>query len=38
MPDYGWLPEYSAVVWSYGNNSIDGDVANEAAPTAVGLK
>jgi hypothetical protein len=34
----GWDAANSAVVQSYGNNSINGNVANEAAPTSVGLK
>ena len=34
----GWEAVSSAVVQSYGNNSIDGNVANEAAPPSVGLK
>jgi hypothetical protein len=34
----GWAAQSGGVVQSYGNNSIDGNDANEAAPPSVGLK
>ena len=34
----GWVAFNGAVVQSYGNNSIDGNVNDQTAPTAVGLK
>ena len=35
---HGWQAVTSAVVQSYGNNSIDGNDGDEAAPNGVGLK